>query len=394
MTVSQITPFSVVPNRQTDTPTAFSLKSSTFVDEQANQFIPDANALATQVNGEAIQVAADVLLTAGDVVLTAADVVFTGLDVIATGADVITTNADVVLADQAVIDANAAVGINSVGHSTTSYTIGLGAGQITVETGKGFGVGQNIKITDNANIANRMLGTVTGYITGTGVLNFTINDVGGSGTISDWTVIQANLGSLVEDTTPQLGGNLDLNGFDIPVSAATQSAIDALTKTDIGLGNVDNTSDANKPVSTATQSALDLKSTLSANTFTATQTLPAIKLTTGAGASKVLTSDAAGDATWEDAASSGTVVSVVSTTTQTAVKDSHYIITNVALTTVTLPTSPASGDTVWVTVTNGLTTNIIARNGQTIMGLAEDMTIDTGDSTVPLRFVNSSWRLV
>lgn len=34
----------------------------------------------------------------------------------------------------------------------------------------------------------------------------------------------------------------------------------ALTKTDVGLGNVDNTSDANKPISTATQTALDGKS--------------------------------------------------------------------------------------------------------------------------------------
>lgn len=33
----------------------------------------------------------------------------------------------------------------------------------------------------------------------------------------------------------------------------------ALSKSDVGLGNVDNTSDANKPVSTATQAALDLK---------------------------------------------------------------------------------------------------------------------------------------
>lgn len=35
-----------------------------------------------------------------------------------------------------------------------------------------------------------------------------------------------------------------------------------VTKTDVGLGNVDNTSDANKPVSTATQNALDAKSNL------------------------------------------------------------------------------------------------------------------------------------
>lgn len=32
-----------------------------------------------------------------------------------------------------------------------------------------------------------------------------------------------------------------------------------VTKTQVGLGNVDNTSDANKPVSTATQAALDSK---------------------------------------------------------------------------------------------------------------------------------------
>ena len=33
----------------------------------------------------------------------------------------------------------------------------------------------------------------------------------------------------------------------------------ALTKSDVGLANVDNTSDAAKPISTATQTALDTK---------------------------------------------------------------------------------------------------------------------------------------
>ncbi len=45
-------------------------------------------------------------------------------------------------------------------------------------------------------------------------------------------------------------------------SAATAGAAavwSALTKSDVGLGNVDNTSDANKPVSTAQQTALDAK---------------------------------------------------------------------------------------------------------------------------------------
>ncbi len=61
------------------------------------------------------------------------------------------------------------------------------------------------------------------------------------------------------------------------------TAVAALTKSSVGLGNVDNTSDANKPVSTATQTALDLKSPLASPTFTGTVTtghvLPATDIT-------------------------------------------------------------------------------------------------------------------
>lgn len=42
----------------------------------------------------------------------------------------------------------------------------------------------------------------------------------------------------------------------------------SVTKTQVGLGNVDNTSDVNKPVSTATQTALNAKADLSGATFT------------------------------------------------------------------------------------------------------------------------------
>ncbi len=47
-----------------------------------------------------------------------------------------------------------------------------------------------------------------------------------------------------------------------------------INKTTIGLGNVDNTSDANKPISSATQTALDAKASKAAsNTFTASQSI-------------------------------------------------------------------------------------------------------------------------
>jgi hypothetical protein len=61
------------------------------------------------------------------------------------------------------------------------------------------------------------------------------------------------------------------------------TAVGLLTKSSVGLANVDNTSDANKPVSTATQTALDLKSPLASPTFTGTVTtghvLPATDIT-------------------------------------------------------------------------------------------------------------------
>lgn len=47
-----------------------------------------------------------------------------------------------------------------------------------------------------------------------------------------------------------------------------------ITKAMVGLGNVDNTTDANKPISTATQTALNLKAPLDSPTFTGTVVIP------------------------------------------------------------------------------------------------------------------------
>jgi hypothetical protein len=53
-----------------------------------------------------------------------------------------------------------------------------------------------------------------------------------------------------------------------------QTGVVVITKFDVGLSNVDNTSDANKPVSTATQTALNAKANLAGgNNFTGTQSL-------------------------------------------------------------------------------------------------------------------------
>jgi len=51
-------------------------------------------------------------------------------------------------------------------------------------------------------------------------------------------------------------------------SVAGKTGVVTLTKTDVGLGNVDNTSDADKPVSTAQQAALNLKANIDSPNFT------------------------------------------------------------------------------------------------------------------------------
>ena len=60
-----------------------------------------------------------------------------------------------------------------------------------------------------------------------------------------------------------------------------------VTKAQVGLGNVDNTSDANKPVSTATQTALNLKANLESPVFTGNPTSPTQAYALGAADSSV-----------------------------------------------------------------------------------------------------------
>lgn len=57
-------------------------------------------------------------------------------------------------------------------------------------------------------------------------------------------------------------------------SVAGRTGAVTLTKADVGLSNVDNTSDASKPVSTAQQTALDAKAPLSSPALTGTPTAP------------------------------------------------------------------------------------------------------------------------
>lgn len=77
-----------------------------------------------------------------------------------------------------------------------------------------------------------------------------------------------------------LGGTADLPRvpalvLKAPINNPTfTGTVNGITKAMVGLGYVDNTSDASKTISTLTQAALDLKAPLASPTFTGTPTLP------------------------------------------------------------------------------------------------------------------------
>lgn len=98
--------------------------------------------------------------------------------------------------------------------------------------------------------------------------------------------------------------------------------------------------------------------------------------------------------TWTSATPGGgtpTLV-IVSTTTQTAVAGNHYVLTNVAATTITMPATVTAGDLIFITSGNGLATNVVAYSGtHKIMGLLENLTINTtAYITLQLRYINAT----
>ena len=93
-----------------------------------------------------------------------------------------------------------------------------------------------------------------------------------------------SLGHGFRTTNSVIGNSIqDLAGNTLNLKANINSptftgTVGGITKAMVGLGNVDNTSDANKPVSTAQQTALNLKANLASPTFTGTVTSGNINL--------------------------------------------------------------------------------------------------------------------
>ena len=142
--------------------------------------------------------------------------------------------------------------------------------------------------------------------------------------------------------------------------------VSGITSTMVGLGNVTNTSDANKPVSTATQTALDLKANIASPTFTGTPTLPTgtigVTQTAGNSSTALATTAFVAAANATNANLTGMVTSNGNATT---------VVTNANLTGVVTSTGNATA------IANGAITNVMLANG----AVANLSGTNTGDQT-------------
>lgn len=141
-------------------------------------------------------------------------------------------------------------------------TIPVG-GQLVYTDGEGFTTidADGQRLTASAGSSSGGPTTLTGDVTGTGTGTVTT-------TIADNAVTNAQAANMATKTYKGRTSALTGDPEDVPV--ATLKSDLGLAKGDVGLGNVDNTSDASKPVSTAQQTALDLKANIASPTFTGT----------------------------------------------------------------------------------------------------------------------------
>jgi hypothetical protein len=213
----------------------------------------------------------------------------------------------------------------------------------------------------------------------------------GTGLTLTGNVFSINTSTTVDTSTAQTLTNKTLTS---PV-INTPSGI---TKSDVGLGNVDNTSDANKPISTATQTALDLKAPLASPTFTGTVTLPNSTVTNAMLANSSVTINGT-------AVSLGGSTTISAAPTPQAVSSNitlqhnyNYFVNTTAARSLTLPASPSLGDTIAIfdASSSAATNNItVLSNSSKINGTVQDLAIDVNNAAVVLIYTGSTygWRV-
>ena len=197
---------------------------------------------------------------------------------------------------------------NNIGTTDARYVQLAGS---TMQGNLLFPTSKKITLTDlpalSTDAANKAYVDATITVDATTLVNGKIRLAGdltgtaSSPTIASGAITDAKIATGISPAKVGLGNVNNTTDLLKPISTATQTVLDTkastislalkapidaptftgtvsgITKTMVGLGNVDNTTDALKPISTATQTALDLKATITALNLKANSTDLALK---------------------------------------------------------------------------------------------------------------------
>lgn len=153
-----------------------------------------------------------------------------------------------------------------------------------------------------------------------------------------------------------------------------------------GTGNLALTGISSIALPGSSSGTVTLQPAAAAGTYTLT--LPDSDGDTG----QVLSTNGSGTLSW----SSGSSYTVTTTGVSKTLADRERCSVTAAGLTITLPATPSAGAEVTITVVGSITNTIIARNGSNLMSLAEDLTVDKGDVSVTLYYVDATrgWRII
>ena len=155
---------------------------------------------------------------------------------------------------------------NVTAHTVTAQNYAVGSTNFVSASRQGNF--RDLEVKDTNNSATILLTGDGGDMSLEGTLTVdTINEkTSTSGVTIDGVLLKDGGGTFTGDVS---ANDASFNVVDIHTLNLTTS----FTKSDVGLENVDNTTDAGKPVSTAQQTALDLKANLAGPTFTGNVTM-------------------------------------------------------------------------------------------------------------------------
>jgi hypothetical protein len=176
--------------------------------------------------------------------------------------------------------AGSGVATVSVSGLTSSYLSDFSSAVSGLLPVKSIIAGNNITVTPSGD---------NGFVISSPVNENTVKDIVGS-TITGVSGIAFNYNSTAKTATISLSDptiqSTDVTDFNSAVSGLVSGiyaplnsptfigTVSGISKSMVGLGNVDNTSDSDKPVSSAAQSALNLKASLAGATFTGSVVVP------------------------------------------------------------------------------------------------------------------------